>query len=103
MYNTFSWPDHFDHKCSQNGCGIRDRSDLARRELEGASTCDLFIGIARLGRGSHVELGAALVGLRAHRIILVGADRADSVFYDASGVEHAATVADVMRMFTEMT
>jgi hypothetical protein len=98
MRNAFDWPEHFDHKCSLEGCGIRDRPDLAKRELEGASTCDLFIGIARLGRGSHVELGAALVG-PAHKIILVGVDRGDSVFYDAAGVEHMATVADVMRLF----
>jgi hypothetical protein len=64
---------------------------LAQSELAAAALCNLFIGIARLGKGSHVELGAALAlgwTLGRTRIILVGVDRADSVFYDAKQVEH---------------
>lgn len=40
-----------------------------------ASRCDLFIGLARLGKGSHVELGAALTGVVVeHEIGSVYAD-----------------------------
>jgi hypothetical protein len=91
MENAFPWPKHFAHHCSPKHCGVRDRSDLARRELVAAGWCDLFIGIARLGRGSHVELGAALA-VGTARVILVGVDRADSVFYDSTSVEHVGSV-----------
>jgi hypothetical protein len=92
MENAFPWPEHLAHRCSHERCGIRDRSDLARRELFAAGWCDLFIGIARLGRGSHVELGAALA-VGTARVILVGVDRTDSVFYDATSVERVDNVA----------
>lgn len=92
MENAFAWPDHFTHRCSAEQCGIRDRDHLAQCELLGAGRCDLFIGIARLGKGSHVELGAALA-IGVARVILVGVDRADSVFYDAARVEHARDMA----------
>ena len=49
-------------------------------EIDAASKCNIFIGAARMGKGSHVELGLALGG-DARRIILVGVDPADSVFY----------------------
>lgn len=86
MRNAFAWPDHFDHQCSEEVCGIRDRNALAEQELFAASRCDLFIGLARLGKGSHVELGAALTGTKK-RIILVGVDRSDLVFYDNAKVK----------------
>jgi hypothetical protein len=60
MRCAFPWWSHFHHACSADLCGIADRRDLARREIEAARSCDLFIGVARLGKGSHVELGAAL-------------------------------------------
>lgn len=94
MRCAFSWPTHFEHICSGSTCGIETRDDLASRELDAASTCDLFIGISRLGKGSHVELGAALVSGRG-RIVLVGVCRAESVFYDAGRVEHVKDVADL--------
>lgn len=99
MRNTFAWPDHFTHRCSAETCGVRDRADLARRELAAAGTCDLFVGIARLGKGTHVEIGAALFARdRGHpkRIILVGVDRADSVFYDDAKVEHSIDVPGLL-------
>jgi len=96
MRNAFPWPVHFAHRCSGATCGIRDRIDLARRELVAASKCDLFIGVARLGKGSHVELGAALAG-QTKRIILAGVDREDSLFYARGVVEVVATVDDVVR------
>lgn len=92
MHNAFPWPKHFEHVCSSEACGIANRDDLAFNELVAASTCDLFVGIARLGKGSHVELGAALLAGNA-RIILVGVSRADSVFYDAGRVEHSHDLA----------
>jgi hypothetical protein len=101
MYNAFAWPEHFTHRCSAETCGIRDRADLARRELTAAGTCDLFVGIARMGKGTHAELGAALFAshhTNAKRVILVGVDRSDSVFYDAAGVEHAADVPALIAM-----
>lgn len=95
MSNAFPWPEHFAHKCCPELCGIRDREDLARRELSAASSCDLFIGVARLGKGSHVELGAALVG-RPKRVILVGVDTSDSVFYADGVVEVVASVTELI-------
>lgn len=95
MHNAFPWPQHFEHRCSSATCGITDRNYLAFRELVGASCCDLFVGIARLGKGSHVELGAALVAGHA-RVILVGVSRAESVFYDAGRVDH---VSDITALF----
>lgn len=89
--DAFPWPEHFTHTCSLELCGVTDRAHLAQSELAAAALCNLFIGIARLGKGSHVELGAALAlgwTLGRTRIILVGVDRADSVFYDAKQVEH---------------
>lgn len=97
MRDAFAWPAHFEHRCSSETCGVRDRHDLANRELVAAWTCDLFIGIARLGKGSHVELGAALAG-KARRVILVGVDRNDSVFYADGVVEVVATIDDVVRV-----
>jgi len=97
MQNAFPWPKHFDHKCSGHTCGIADRDDLAFNELVAASTCDLFIGIARLGKGSHVELGAALMHGHA-RIILVGVNGADSVFYDMRRVERAVDIAELFSL-----
>lgn len=91
LEDAFPWPEHFTHTCSLELCGVTGRAHLAHLELAGASLCDLFIGIARLGKGAHVELGAALAlgrTLGRTRIILVGTDRADSVFYEASKVEH---------------
>jgi hypothetical protein len=98
MTNAFPWPKHFEHKCSSETCGIANRADLAFNELVAANTCDLFIGIARLGRGAHVELGAALLTGNA-RIVLVGVNRADSVFYDADRVEH---VTDMFALFSRL-
>lgn len=98
MRDAFPWPSHFSHRCVFELCGIRDRQHLAERELEAASSCDLFVGVARLGKGTHVELGAALApGSAPKRIILVGVDPEDSVFYGARGVEVVATVPDVFR------
>lgn len=97
MENAFPWPEHFTHRCSMETCGIADRDHLAQRELAAASKCDLFIGIARLGKGSHVELGAALARDVA-RVVLVGVDRADSVFYDFARVEHAADANALLKM-----
>lgn len=91
LQNTFPWHEHWNHKCSTAVCGILDRQDLGAVEIEAARTCDLFVGIARLGKGSHVEFGMALTG-RARRLILVGVDVADSVFYGHARVEHVATV-----------
>lgn len=98
MRNAFAWHEHWHHKCSSEVCGIRDRQDLAAREIEAASTCDVFVGIARMGKGSHVEFGMALGGGHAQRFILVGVNVVDLVFYEYAYVEHAATVADVERM-----
>lgn len=97
MRNAFRWPDHWHHKCAPAVCGLRDRRELGERELEAASSCDLFIGINRLGKGSHVEFGAALVG-RARRFILIGIVPADLVFYEDARIEHASTVAEAVRM-----
>lgn len=97
MRNAFAWPEHFSHRCSLESCGIRDRDHLAQCELLAAGRCDLFIGIARLGKGSHVELGAALA-IGVARVILVGVDRADSVFYDAARVEHASDLAAALAL-----
>lgn len=94
MVNAFAWPEHFNHRCSLNTCGIGDRQDLARRELEAAGSCSLFVGVARLGKGSHVELGAALTG-DPKEIFLVGVERSDSVFYDHPSVVVVATVGDL--------
>lgn len=63
-------------------------------EISAASGCDLFVGIARLGKGSHVELGAALHG-EVPRIILVGIEGADSVFYDSAMVTRAVDIAEL--------
>jgi hypothetical protein len=98
-HNTFPWPRHFEHTCLLALCGIDDRRGLAYAELVAAGTCDLFVGIGRLGQGSHVELGAALYSSRP-RIILVGVNRAESVFYDAGRVEH---VADLAELFTRLS
>jgi hypothetical protein len=100
MVNAFAWPAHFTHKCG-DGCGVQDRADLAARELAAAASCDLFIGIARLGKGAHAELGAALSSGRK-RVILVGVNPRDSVFYDAACIEHAATLEDVLCMIGAM-
>lgn len=97
MTCRFAWWEHFDHVCSSWTCGIRGRSHLAAKELEAANMCDLFIGIARMGKGSHVELGAAFAMWRK-RIILVGVDPADSVFYDAARVERVADLAECRRL-----
>lgn len=94
MQNASPWPKHFEHICSSEACGIANRDDLAFNELLAASSCDLFIGIARLGKGSHVELGAALMHGHA-RIILVGVNGADSVFYDMHRVERAVDVVEL--------
>jgi hypothetical protein len=97
--NAFDWPSHFSHACSEETCGIRDRKELARRELDAAGSCGLFVGIGRLGKGSHVELGAALRG--PARIILVGIDPSDSVFYTADRVEYAENLraaVDLIRL-----
>lgn len=95
--NAFPWPRHFDHVCSIMHCGVMDRAALAREELRAARSCDLFVGIARLGKGSHVELGAALSG-PLKRIVLVGVDPADSVFYVASDVEVVASLSDLEKL-----
>lgn len=101
LANAFAWPTHFSHACAEDVCGVRDRADLARQELDAVAECSLFIGIARMGKGAHVELGvalyAALHDARAKRVILVGADRTDSVFYEALGVEH---VCDLPALFS---
>lgn len=94
MRSAFAWYDHFDHRCSVDVCGIRDRRQLARKELSAVAGCDLFVGIARLGKGSYVELAVALTGLCA-RVILVGVERSDSVFYEAP-VEHVDDIAGLM-------
>lgn len=86
LRNLFPWWEHFDHKCGEH-CGIADRKSLAAHELLAASQCDLFIGVARLGKGSHVELGAALTG-SPKKIVLIGVTPSDLVFYDAEGVMH---------------
>ena len=96
--NTFGWPEHFNHVCSTGTCGIGSRQELAWSELRGVRLCDVFIGIARMGKGSNVELGAALI--LGRRIILVGMDPRDSVFYDADGVTHVASIDDVVRLLT---
>lgn len=106
LSNSFAWHDHFNHHCATNTCGIADRADLARRELSAAGSCDLFVGIARLGKGSHVELGAAesaviLTG-RPKRIILVGLERLDSVFYDAHGIEHVANLTELRQLLAKV-
>lgn len=100
MRNAFPWHMHFNHVCSPGVCDVADRKDLARREIEAASSCDLFVGVSRLGRGSHVELGAALAK-RSKRVLLVGVDPADSVFYEAGEVEVVASIADVMRALVD--
>jgi hypothetical protein len=97
MRNAFPWHEHFRHTCSAERCGIGDRPELARRELIAASGCDLFLGIARLGRGSHVELGAALGSGIVRRIMLVGVKPEDSVFYCAEGVERAEYLENALR------
>jgi len=106
MTNAFSWPDHFSHKCSVSQCGIADRTALAHRELAAAAACSLFVGIHRMGKGAHVELGAALLGssLRlpmgapAGRVILVGVDCTDLVFYETRRVEHVADIAGLFSL-----
>jgi hypothetical protein len=97
MHNAFPWHEHLGHACSYGVCGIDNRSQLARHELIAAGTCMLFIGITRLGRGSHVELGAALRG-PARRIVLIGVKPEDSVFYCANGVEIFDTLEDALRV-----
>ena len=102
LVNKFDWRAHFDHVCSEETCGVRDRADLKRREVEGARSCDVFIGVSRLGKGSHVELGCALAG-EAQLIILVGVDPADSVFYapghdDAKPTIVVTTADEVLRV-----
>lgn len=102
MRNAFAWPEHFTHRCSAETCGIRDRAALARAEMDAAGSCDLFVGIARMGKGTHVELGAALAARHpGKRVILVGVDRADSVFYEAGGVEHVGDVAELLDLLSE--
>lgn len=96
MQWTFPWPYHFDHKCSRESCGISDGHDLSLNELDAASHCDLFVGISRMGKGSHVELGAALISC-IPRVILVGVDAADSVFYRMRRVER---VQDIESLFS---
>jgi hypothetical protein len=100
MVNAFAWPEHFNHRCSLETCGIGNRQDLARRELAAARSCDIFVGVARLGKGSHVELGAALVGL-PKEIYLVGVERADSVFYDHHAVSVVSSVGDLFKVLKE--
>jgi len=100
LHNAFPWPEHFNHKCSTEVCGVPDRKALARFELDAASNCDLFIGIARLGKGSHVELGAALAG-RPKAIFLVGVDPKDLVFYEGDGVDIMASLDDLMQAIVE--
>lgn len=95
--NAFDWPAHFDHRCSAERCGVSGRADLARWEIEAARGCDLFVGISRLGKGSHVELGAALSG-SSKRIIIVGVNPADLVFYEASGVVLVDFLCDLENM-----
>lgn len=102
MACSFSWWDHFDHACSSWTCGIRGRQHLARTELAAAGlTADLFIGIARMGKGSHVELGAALA-IGTKRVILVGVNPGDSVFYDAACVEHVPDLPALRRLLIEV-
>lgn len=91
--NAFDWPSHFEHRCSLDTCGVSARDELAGLEIAAAASADLFIGIARLGKGSHVELGAALARPDSGQIILVGADPADSVFYGARGITRVADLA----------
>lgn len=94
MLCRFPWWDHFDHVCSLEHCGIRDRKHLAAKELDAASFCDLFVGIARMGKGSHVELGARLAA-GSGRTVLVGVEPIDSVFYGAAHVEHVADLSEL--------
>jgi len=96
MRNAFAWWEHFNHKCSMELCAVANRFDLACRELAAASRCDVFVGISRMGKGSHVELGAALMGGCPKSVILVGVDPADSVFYDPVLVTVVPTIADAL-------
>lgn len=99
-HNAFAWPDHFGHTCSIENCGIVDRADLAMVELKAAGECDLFIGVSRMGKGTHVELGAALTGT-GKRIILVGADVNDSCFYEGAEVEHVPNIGTLFHLLTD--
>lgn len=93
MVCSFAWWMHFDHVCSVERCDIDDRMALAAREMTAAGSCDLFIGVDRMGKGAHVELGVALAVGVEQRIILVGVAPSDSVFYGAYRVEHVADLA----------
>ncbi len=99
---AFDWPAHFEHTCSAETCGVPGRVDLAAREIVGVANCDLFVGIGRMGRGTHVELGVALLSASSFNalkmVVLVGVDKADSVFYEFSMVVHCSTVDEVIAM-----
>ncbi len=95
---AFDWTTHLDHQCSEALCGVPSRRHLAHRELDAASGADMFIGIARMGKGTHVELGAYL-GASYMRgvspnVLLVGVwdgqGKSESVFYEHVDVKHVS-------------
>lgn len=101
MVNLLDWPSHLDHTCSDVVCGIRDRARLAMVEVRAAAGCGLFVGLHRMGRGAHVELGAAIhacLSIVPKRVVLVGCDPADSALYCHPVVEHVASVPDVIQL-----
>jgi hypothetical protein len=57
----------------------------------------VFVGLSRLGKGAHVELGLALGG-RASRIVLIGVEPMDSVFYTPGVVEVVPDVVAALQL-----
>lgn len=97
LTDTFRWTRHLRHGCSSQTCGVDGREGLAAVELRAASMTDLFVGLDRLGRGCHVELGAALAG-DPKTIVLVGVDVAASVFYQDRRVKVVGTVEEAIEL-----
>lgn len=102
---TFDWTSHLDHACSLDLCGIASRQALARLEISAAAGAHWFIGCARLGKGTHVEMGTAFgyalaMGVKP-KILLVGVwdgtGKSDSVFYEHADVRHVPDVAAAIR------
>jgi hypothetical protein len=110
---AFDWTEHADHACSVTTCGVRDRRALAEAEVRAAAEADLFVGVARMGKGAHIEMGVALgaahVQGRTPRLLLVGvwdgAGESDSIFYEHEAAVHvedvAAAAATAARMLEE--
>ena len=107
---TFDWTAHLDHRCSEQLCGVHGRTMLAATEIRAAAAADLFVGVARLGRGAHIELGAALGAAltlgRDPLIILVGVrdptDVSLPVFYEYPEVWRAKDVDDAQRLLWQL-